>query len=389
MFTILLQLLPFMSLVNILYTNINELECVSMRHLRICTIILTTLFTLFSFVCCKGGGHSSEASSFARNEWWKTFSEKSSLPWASERSSIMVSSWQSNEESSKESSTVSEMDNDERRAYEFLEALKSKDVKKLCGMAGVISEEAYDFFKNTDVESYEMGRGVSYKYGKIFEVTLNITKSSHELFPVGESKWILDSSGSSSGDVLFQPKGVELKRLLGGNYEFSDVVSFCENFSATFYCFGTYTDFKEICNEYREDKALDILTEGLIHFMPMDKGLDVSFGLPRKWFEEKAEKVLGITGVDFTKSQFYNAEKDAIVHDDHGGSWNYCTLVSEEYDEESKLHTVVLDFYADVSYLVKAKTVKYIVKENEDGSFRLLSTENLFDSGYEAARGSI
>lgn len=341
-------------------------------------IILMALGLLFVFVCCKGVEDTvSEVLSSSQSE--------------SDGTSSAVISFVSSKEGEESSDGFEDMF--VAAAYEFLEALKNKDVIKLSSKSGVKSPEAYDFFKDIDIESYEAKNILSEADMRVFEVTLSITKSSHELFPVGESKWILKTgSAEDSAMRLFVPEGSNVNPI---DYysEHSKVVKFCERFSTEFGCFGTYTDFKKVFTDTESLKAIDYLASSLCRFLPEveeyeDDTDDFGYGIPRKWLEEKAEKVLCITGVDLRESKLYIAENDTIEPGFLGANWDYCALVSEEYDEKSRLHTVVIDYYADCVFLVKAKTVKYTVRENEDKSLRLLSTENLYDSGYEVAGGT-
>ncbi len=59
------------------------------------------------------------------------------------------------------------------------------------------------------------------------------------------------------------------------------------------------------------------------------------------------------------------------------------SLSSREYDPQTKQSAITLDYYSDSAHLLKGKTVKFIVKENEDKSFTMLSIEVLYDSDLE------
>jgi len=102
-------------------------------------------------------------------------------------------------------------------------------------------------------------------------------------------------------------------------------------------------------------------------------------------------KTTGIKGIDYTtdgKFVHYQEEYNYLEHLGHGPGWLYWIPASEEYDEDAMTYTVVIDYFADTALLVVAKTIEYRFTVNDDGTYKMLSTEVLYDSGYSLAGGS-
>lgn len=103
--------------------------------------------------------------------------------------------------------------------------------------------------------------------------------------------------------------------------------------------------------------------------------------------KDYAERFLGITNYDFKDSPQYNSQRNEFMERFLGAHWKYSTFIESSVDENN-IHTVVIDWYADKICWAKAYTFKYMVQENDDGSFKMLSVEKLFGTGYEIAGGS-
>lgn len=276
-------------------------------------------------------------------------------------------------------------------ADEFLSCIKNNDADGLCDLAGVQSKDAFAFFREITVDSYEIletgKRDID--YGKRYKVQFNTSKSSTELFPRGKSTWVLEVAFDESGPIaVFRLEDTQLNRVTW--CEQNDVVKFCYRFSTELGCYKTLTDFNKLVPAVENAEAFGWFCDGLLRFLPSSKCgyTKIEELADRETLENMIEKVLGITNVNFKQSPHYNKEQDAIQLHFYGGHWKFCSLSSEKFDAQSKRHTVVLDFYADTALLVKAKTVKYLVQKNEDKSFTLVSTESLYDTGYEVAGGS-
>ena len=78
-----------------------------------------------------------------------------------------------------------------------------------------------------------------------------------------------------------------------------------------------------------------------------------------------------------------------VVPVSRDGRWVYSVITESEFDPNTKQYTITFDLYSDTICWVVGKTVQYKLSENEDGSFRLLSVEVLYDSGINIQVGSI
>ena len=279
----------------------------------------------------------------------------------------------------------------ELTAKQFLNYLMSKDVKSISALIGadyynakgkLVSNKAYKFFGEIDVKSYKISDIYSDSYTFSCNVKLTISKSSNKLFPVGSSTWDLEIGYSRDSP----PLAVQLfkrvnKTITTGN--FGAAVYFCRNFSDTFYCFKTMTDFNNLVPNVKDK---DTYTAFCYDLIALTDFLDDS-PLKRKTVEARVKAAFGITTVDFRKSGDYNKTDDTILAGGSCMTWYYCSLSSESFDSGTKLYTIIIDYYSDAAFILKAKTMKYVVRENTDESLSLLSTRLLFDTGAELAGG--
>ena len=107
-------------------------------------------------------------------------------------------------------------------------------------------------------------------------------------------------------------------------------------------------------------------------------------------FCDRMEAVFGVDlrDVDLTQYSGYQAY-GMMVPVGKGGRWVYAAIAESTRDEAHNRFTVTMDLYADTVCWVKAQTLRYTVGVNEDGSFRLLEVEQLYDSGHPLEMGSV
>ena len=273
-------------------------------------------------------------------------------------------------------------------ANSFLGYLKSRDFDNLCIILGIENKEAYSFFNDIKVDSYEITEENTIQYGMQYKVKLNISESSCELFPVGTSRWILEVVNDLCCYIeLFRPADINISRITFS--EEKDAILFCYRFSAGFHCYKTINDFNQIVPDNSDTKAFSYFCNSLIQFLPFDNDDVTGYEYKRDSIEIQAQRVLGITNVDFKKYLYYKELNDSLEFQYHGTLWVFSSLSSKEFDPDTKQYTIVIDYYSDTAYILKAKTMKYIVQENKDKSFTLLLTELMFDSGTDPLEGSI
>jgi len=287
-------------------------------------------------------------------------------------------------------------------AKQFLNYLKINDLKNIIPFIGandynasaeLKSEKAYSFFRDFHITGYEMLKVGNMNGFTGYKVVLNISQSRSEFFPTGTCRWTLEV-GDASQDMppihLFKQANKAISIL--ADSDFGAAVDFCYYFSESFYCFQTLNDFNKLTPSTKDSVAFNDFCFYVIAFLDYnsyDNSSPFNGPIKRTLIEKQAKNVLGITNVDWTKFEDYNKKTDSIEIGGRDGSWLYDTLSSVNFDSSTRQYTVVIDFYADAAYILKAKTMKYIVSENADGSLTLLSTALLFDSGVEIASGSM
>jgi len=291
-------------------------------------------------------------------------------------------------------------------ATEFLNYMKNKDVKNIINYIGVNNTyysseystkeklknmKPYLFFNDVELDSYKILEAVSYDTYIRVKATLNISKSGNELFPVGTSTWIIDVENLDRLNAiqLFKKANETINIISGLNIECSegtgDAVDFCQRFSTEFKCFETLTDFKKLVPNTKDRTAINSFCNALLRFLPLSTYSEYDDRFKRIQLENLAQSVLGITGFDFKKSPNYIKAEDSLSLSFLGGNTTFCSLSSEIFDLKTKQYTIVIDYYGDEAFILKAKTVKYIVRVNTDSSLTLLSTKLLFNNDAKLA----
>lgn len=301
----------------------------------------------------------------------------------------------------------------EKKLYEFLDALIAGDKEKLIALGGVKSPAAYEFWEGTDVAGYKiLSRSPCERVGReeTFEVELDIKSSSHELFPVGKSVWNITTMYSESGyfeplrpaDVPYK----DIKMITFSKEEFSAAVNFCYYFTVELDYYlhllpnsRTCGDFNQITPDIaRKDATYSYYSdkdkEDITWFSTMmwrfiqkvSPGVTKDTYMDMAWMEQRAEKILGITNADYTRSSAYDPSTGKLSERYLGGNWKFGSLVSEEKDDAGNT-VVVIDWYADTLMIAHTCTLKYTLYPTND-SFRLFQVEELFSNGYTIASGS-
>jgi len=285
-------------------------------------------------------------------------------------------------------------------AREFLESIKSGDYAKVAKlMWWKENTEAYRFIQDMTVDSYEIVETIdplyNGEYPKYFKVKFNISQSDNDYFTAGESYWDLMTGGYQRDVSLFRPSNYEenIGYISNTHYKDNDY-SFCYNFSHYFNIFETANDFDAFFPEdIKAAGGRNSLGHSALHFYyKVHDGEYNGNGEPLyiDVLEDYILKTTGITGIDYTTaSPFYDEKENAIMGCGHGWGWKYWIPVSKQYDENTNIYTVVIDYFADTGFLVVAKTIEYKFTTNDDGTYKMLSTELLYDSGYSMAGGGV
>lgn len=286
----------------------------------------------------------------------------------------------------------------DQTANGFLESLKNKDVEGFISFINwIYSDEiknsniqAYSFIRDINVDSYNILKKdtINDQFDSFvrFTVELHISRSGTDIFPVGISQWILDIDAPVYIFNVRSFKNVETEMNIITDKNQNDMVKFCCDFSFEMNCYSTVTDFNTLIPD-SNDEAIANFYQGLIRCLPVT--FDNNSAVKREEIEKLAKNVLGISGFDVRKSMDYNKNNDTIPIIFNSASWVTCSLTSKTFDLETKQYIIIIEYYSDTAYLQKAKTMQYNIGENIDKSFTLISTELLFDSGFQVASGLI
>ena len=223
-----------------------------------------------------------------------------------------------------------------------------------------------------------------------FEIKMNVSDSDCERFKTGESVWLLDVINSDNSYFSsFRPESESADRILNGkNDDFSDAVKMCYAFTSEL---GWVCGDEEVIDLCDVDKLVEkeMLANNLIEFCGRfnmtDGAVTEDYTYSVDWLNESTEKLLGISGLDFTLVPTYDDENNTIGLTASKYSCGYGILTDEQTDTETGLHNVVIDWYADTICLAKACTLQYVLADNPDGTLRLQSVEMLYSSGERMA----
>jgi len=285
-----------------------------------------------------------------------------------------------------------------KTATEFLNYLKIKDVDKICALIGagtrnsfsgelVVNAAPYSFFSKIDVKSYEIIETIPCDGYMRYKVNLDISKSGSDFFPAGKSTWILEVI-----DPIFDKAPIQMFRNISNSISIvtwekqSDVVNFCYWFSEIFDCYKSVNDFNELVPSPQKTDSFNSFCYGLIFFLSIDNYYCKLYNVElvsRKKIETDAKTAFGITTVDLKKFGGYDKKNDSITigGDGYAAFWTISSLSSELFNSKTQQYIVTIDYYSDEAYVLKAKTIQYIVRKNADTSLTLLSTKVLFDTG--------
>ncbi|MGN0600040.1 MAG: hypothetical protein ACI4JK_09105 [Oscillospiraceae bacterium] len=276
----------------------------------------------------------------------------------------------------------------ERIVAEFMDALIANDTETVARLGGSQSYSAYSFLDGVSFSSWEIIDSQSDDEGIVYKIRLNISESAVDDFPEGESIWSIKMSEQKDKYFIsFQRDGAKEKVVLAdsvSNLDVSEAVKMCYAFTSEFGWISSDESIIDVsCAEKIVEKERFI--SDLIKFCSYfsnDEELSASvIDYPADKLSESAERLLGISDLDFTSLPTYNKVKGTVSSKRSKYSWGYAELIDEQYDSGSGVYHVSIDWYSDTIFLAKSRSIDYVLRDNPDGSIRLCSTEMTFDSG--------
>lgn len=276
----------------------------------------------------------------------------------------------------------------EKNVAEFMDALVAHDTETAARIGGSQTDSAYGFLDGVNFSGWELIDYQSNDDKEVYKVKLSVSESKSDEFPVGDSIWSIQASDQKQKYFSsFLREGAEEKTVLAdcvSNLEVSDAVKMCYAFTSELGWISSdesIIDIEGNENQIEKERFISDLIKFCSYFSNDDELAGSVIDYPAEKLSESAERLLGISDLDFTSLPMYNKAKDSVSIKRIKYNWGYASLAEEQYDSDSGIHYISLDWYSDTLLLAKARSINYVVVDNPDGSMRLYSTETTFDNG--------
>ncbi len=225
-------------------------------------------------------------------------------------------------------------------------------------------------------------------------VTMDVAKSGSEFVTVGRDDYLMIYYPGE--DRSFMPlrkvDGLDESRLLPVYGDSKPYIDFCTYYTAYFRDFfsgGTVEDLSAPNVTYDTGNAVFcayVASRVAGGFPNTDDGI-----VPYDEFNRTLEKILGFSAdaIDAKSCMYYNADEDRIEIPGRGTSWLCGWLTEDTEGNEEGTRVVTIDYYEDDFYLVKSRTVRYTLRNNDDDTYSMLKIERLFTSDRNILGGSV
>lgn len=248
-------------------------------------------------------------------------------------------------------------------AEKFLKALSS-------GNGNAELDTDYEFLNDLRLSDYSIEFVEQNDWSATYNVTVNVTESTDDYIPVGESVWHLVTCHGECGNVIeFYPKKyyeIQTEKMS------EKVSSACWLAYNTAFIAEIFDTEETPLDEWQPD---EFSWHWFYHATPLDYLNGVT---P----DELVAEVKKVYGLDLT-----SVKDDLILDEDgflprdcgHGATWvdHRITDVSEENGEIM----VQLQVFGDYTAFYPVKESRYYFAEREDGTLYLLRAEKVFDKG--------
>ena len=289
-------------------------------------------------------------------------------------------------------------------ASEIITAFYNADTEYLCETFVASEDTVFDFVKGVKFNKICItgASAISEDYNSLTcIVEMDIDSTTSDVLPVGRSQWqMMLEFGAASFVQVFRPLGTVINNVNPSNYGF---YSHNENDFGARMCYMITTRLTNSnvsstpSNGLKDNFAQEtdsyyslILIRPYAHSSVIENNEDDYNSIKSGELTALAERLFGpIDGFDPTSCYGYDAETDSLTYPAKGGIWLYENVVSHTVDASTNTHTVVIEYYADSAYLVKAKTIEYTFTEDEDGYYGNVMQKLIFDGGFEMAWGTV
>lgn len=225
-------------------------------------------------------------------------------------------------------------------------------------------------------------------------VTMDVAESGSEFVTVGRDDYLMIYYPGEDRSFMPLRKAGELdeSRLLPSYGDPKSYIDFCTYYTAYFRdCFvgGTVEELSAPNVAYDPGNAVFcayVASRVAGGFPNTDDGV-----IPYDEFNGTLEKILGFSAdaIDAKSCSYYNADEDRIEIPGRGTSWVCGWLADDADGDEDGTRVVTVDYYEDDFYLVKSRTVRYTIRNNDDGTCSMLKIERLFTSERGILAGTV
>lgn len=223
-------------------------------------------------------------------------------------------------------------------------------------------------------------------------VTMDVAESSSEFVPVGKGDYLMIYCPDEDSSFLPLRKvgGLDESRLLPSYGDPKAYVDLCTYYTAYFRSFFSGDTVDDLSAPNAANSVESAVFCAYVAAWRAG-GFSNNSIIPYDEFNETLEKILGFSAdaIDAKSCSYYNSDKDCIEIPGRGISW-ICGWLAEDIDgSEDGTRVVTIDYYEDDFYLVKSRTVRYTVRNNDDGTCSMLKIERLFTSDRGILAGTV
>lgn len=249
---------------------------------------------------------------------------------------------------------------------------------------------AYSFLKDVSIENIRITKETMKEYYSEYQIEIDVSKSGTTHFVPGTNLWDVWIGNYDNSINYFRPSKDTVK-IISGDSNPATYLAYQYGLFLAPYSFANgnkIEDFNTIFEEkYDSQDENDKRLSSIVSFIGRaSKSSDYKITVPL--FLEQADKILGIKEIDFKGHRNFNENTNEVGYEFLGGYWMYASEDYRKYGNSTKTYEIEITYYSDSAYYLPALTLKFHLKENPDGSLRILSVEKIYDSGLSPASGS-
>lgn len=251
----------------------------------------------------------------------------------------------------------------------FAEALCAGNAEALRRFTG--SEQTAALLATVKVTDYAV-KAATDQYP--YTLSLEVSESALPSIPVGHSAWWVYSGDREYFSLRLAPADISpgwLDRM--GGEAVAPAVKACYVAATTLRLYETVPDYAQLPSAWAVEHAGELTNVYVGYAKERGEQAADDMGMVEQTaLSAFVRQMFGIAVSDFSAARTAVGSKVGLAF--YGGEWNSNAL--QDYSAEGDTHTVTIRFFADKTALMEAVTVRYVLKETENG-FRLCSSERL------------